>query len=323
MLAGPRKRVTGLNGGGNCFLSPYPQWKPVARRVRKNCRKELWSFTFHRYNGWVVWEMFPRGRGTVSDCEGRMGRPDWTGMGGVQEKFLTTHWSMLEELKGAEGATRRALMELLLERYWKPVYCYLRRRGHANEPAKDLTQGFFHEVVLNRGLFERANPSRGSFRSLLLHALRQYLADQQRRESAGKRIPPERLVHLEALDSVELPQFVAQLEPDESFNYTWKADLLERVLTQVRTDYMNQGMKTHWLIFRDRLLGPLLQDHEVPSMRELCTRYGLDKQAAVSHMLTTVKRHFQTVLRSHVRRTVLDGQSVEGELQDILRFLRT
>jgi DNA-directed RNA polymerase specialized sigma24 family protein len=251
-----------------------------------------------------------------------MRRQDWTGMGGVQEKFLTTHWSLLQDLKGAEEATSRALIELLLERYWKPVYCYLRRKGYANEQAKDLTQGFFHEVVLNRRLFERADPDRGSFRSLLLHALHQYLTDQQRRESAGKRIPPERVVHLEAVDPVELPQFVAQLDPDESFNYTWKADLLERVLTEVRTDYTDRGMETHWLIFRDRLLAPLLQDQAVPSMRELCTRYGIDKQASVSHMLTTVKRHFQTVLRSQVRQTVLDGQSVEEELQDILRFLR-
>jgi RNA polymerase sigma-70 factor (ECF subfamily) len=252
-----------------------------------------------------------------------MGRQDWTGMGGVQEKFLTTHWSLLQDLKGAEEANSRALIELLLERYWKPVYCYLRRKGYANEQAKDLTQGFFHEVVLNRRLFERADPDRGSFRSLLLHSLHQYLTDQQRRESAGKRIPPECVVHLEAIDPMELPQFVAGLDPDESFNYTWKADLLERVLAKVRTDYTNRGMETHWLIFRDRLLAPLLQDHAVPSMRELCTRYGIENQASVSHMLTTVKRHFQTVLRSQVRQTVLDGQSVEEELQDILRFLRT
>ena len=251
-----------------------------------------------------------------------MGRQDWTGIGGVQEKFLTTHWSLLQDLKRAEGDANRALIELLLDRYWKPVYCYLRRKGYANEDAKDLTQGFFHEVVLNRHLFERADPSRGSFRSLLLHALHQYLTDQQRKESAGKRIPSERLVNLEMIDPVELPQSVEELDPDESFNYTWKTDLLDRVLTQVRTDYMSQGMETHWLIFRDRLLSPLLQDRPVSSLGELCTRYGIDKQATVSHMLTTVKRHFQTVLRSHVRQTVLDGQSVEEELQDILRLFR-
>jgi DNA-directed RNA polymerase specialized sigma24 family protein len=251
-----------------------------------------------------------------------MGRQDWTGIGGVQERFLTTHWSLLQDLKGAEGPTNRALIELLLERYWKPVYCYLRREGYANEDAKDLTQGFFHEVVLNRHLFERAEATKGSFRSLLLHALHQYLTDQRRKEWAEKRIPPQRLVSLEAVDPVELPQSVVQLDPDESFNYTWKADLLEHVLAQVRGDYTSQGMETHWLLFRDRLLTPLLEDRPVPALRELCQRYGIEQQATASHMLTTVKRHFQTILRSHVRQTVLDGQSLEEELQEITKFFR-
>jgi DNA-directed RNA polymerase specialized sigma24 family protein len=243
-------------------------------------------------------------------------------MGGVQKKFLTTHWSMLQDLKGTGGDTNHALIELLLERYWKPVYCYLRRKSFNNEDAKDLTQGFFHEVVMNRHLFERADPGRGSFRSLLLHALHQYLADEHRRDSAGKRIPPEMLVSLEDAGPLELPHVMDELDPDESFNYTWKAELLQRVLAQVRADYQNQGMQTHWQLFHDRLLAPLLEDQPVPSLRELCARYGIENQSIASHMLTTVKRHFQTVLRSHVCQTVLDGQSVEQELQEIMKFFR-
>lgn len=251
-----------------------------------------------------------------------MGLRDWTGMGGVHERFLTTHWSMLRDLKSADGDTSRALIELLTERYWKPVYCYLRRKGHTNEDAKDLTQGFFHEVVLNRRLFERADSGRGSFRSLLLHALHQYLVDQQRKEQAGRRIPPERLVSLEQVDPVALPAVMAELDPDESFNYTWKADLLQRVLDQVQADYDGQGMGTHWQLFHDRLLAPLLEDRPAPSLGELCTRYSIDNQTAASHMLTTVKRHFQTVLRGHVEQTVLDGQSVDEELHEIMKFFR-
>src|SRR5512137_1615429 len=97
---------------------------------------------------------------------------DQTDMGGTAETFLTTHWSLIEGVQKQQDPDR-ALIDLLLGRYWKPVYCFIRRKGYANEEAKDLTQGFFHEVVLNRHLFERADPNRGSFRSLLLHALHQ------------------------------------------------------------------------------------------------------------------------------------------------------
>ena len=90
-----------------------------------------------------------------------MGRRDPTDMGGLRETFLTTHWSLIEGIQSG-GDRDRALIGLLLDRYWKPVYCYLRRKGCDNEQAKDLTQGFFHEVVLNRHLVDRADPSAGS-----------------------------------------------------------------------------------------------------------------------------------------------------------------
>ena len=113
---------------------------------------------------------------------------DRTDMGGAGETFLTTHWSLIEDVKEHEDKDR-ALIGLLLERYWKPVYCYLRRKGYGNEQAKDLTQGFFHEVVLSRSLIERADQSKGCFRSFLLHALNQHLIDEQRKETAQKRVP--------------------------------------------------------------------------------------------------------------------------------------
>ena len=119
-----------------------------------------------------------------------------------------------------------------------------------------------------------------------------------------------------------LPHVMAELSPDENFNYAWKADLLRRVLAQVQDDYVSSGRQAHWHIFRDRLLWPLLQDHPVPSFKQLCERHEIEKEDTASHMLTTVKRHFQTVLRDHVRQTVLTGEAVEEELGEMLRFLK-
>ena len=91
---------------------------------------------------------------------------DKTAMGGVQEAFLTTHWSLVDDIDTSDEQDKnRALVGLLLKRYWKPVYCYLRRKGYGNEQAKDLTQGFFYEVVLGRQLIEKAERSKGRFRS--------------------------------------------------------------------------------------------------------------------------------------------------------------
>jgi len=51
---------------------------------------------------------------------------DQTEMGGTRGAFLTTHWSLVEDIK-AGADENGALIELLLQTYWKPVYCYLRR----------------------------------------------------------------------------------------------------------------------------------------------------------------------------------------------------
>jgi RNA polymerase sigma factor (sigma-70 family) len=248
-----------------------------------------------------------------------MKNSDWTEMGGARQRFLTTHWSLLEDIK-KEGDKERALIGLLLERYWKPVYCYLRRKGHDNERAKDLTQGFFHEVVLNRDLIDRADPSKGSFRSLLLYALNHYVVDEQRKETARKRIPRDKLVQLDIADSPVLPEIVDELDPEESFNYAWKADLLERALSEVRESYIKQGMEKHWYVFRDRLLQPLLADQKPRPLKQICRQYCIEDEATASHMLETVKRRFQSVLRKQVRQTVLTGQVVEEELKEILKL---
>jgi RNA polymerase sigma-70 factor (ECF subfamily) len=250
-----------------------------------------------------------------------MGQGDWTEMGGVREAFLTTHWSLVDEVR-KEGNRERALIGLLLERYWKPVYCYLRRKGFGNEQAKDLTQGFFHEVVLNRHLIERADPGKGCFRSLLLHALRQYVIDQRRRETAHSQIPREKLVPLDIMNPPELPETADSLNADDGFNYAWKADLLERALSEVKARYVKRGMETHWRVFHDRVLEPVLKDGRPPSLNEICSQHGIENEARASHMLDTVKRRFREVLRKHVRQTVASGEDLEEELEEIVRFLK-
>jgi RNA polymerase sigma-70 factor (ECF subfamily) len=249
-----------------------------------------------------------------------MSSHDQTSMGGEREAFLTTHWSLIENVKQQKDKDR-SLIGLLLERYWKPVYCYLRRKSYNNEQAKDLTQGFFHEVVLNRHLLERADSEKGRFRTLLLHTLNQYLIDKHRKETTQKHIPKDKLVPLDIADQPTLPEMVCQFDAEQSFNYVWKADLLERVLAEVKNRYTKRGMEKHWYVFRDRLLEPSLEDHEVPSFNQICQKYQIDDEATASNMLKTVKRLFRSILEKHIRQTVLSGEAVEEELREIFKFM--
>jgi RNA polymerase sigma-70 factor (ECF subfamily) len=240
-------------------------------------------------------------------------------MGGQAGAFLTTHWSLIGQAQTNDQANR-ALIGLLLNKYWKPVYCYLRRKGYDNEQAKDLTQGFFHEVVLGRGLIQKADQSKGRFRSYLLLALNRYLVNVREEETAQKRIPPDKVVSLDMIDPPDLPSSVIESAPEEAFNYAWVSALLEQVLDEVQAKCNERDLKLHWRMFHDRIVRPILNRTEPLSMKAICARYAIDDAIKASNMMTTVKRLFQTILRQHVRNSVMSEEETADELVQIKRF---
>ena len=244
-----------------------------------------------------------------------------TDMGGTGEVFLTTHWSIIENVGSSDEDRNQALLGLLLSKYWKPVYCYLRRKGHTNEQAKDLTQDFFHEVVLGRHLIQKADQSKGRFRSFLLIALNRYLITARTGHAAQKRIPESKLASLDLMHLPELRQSASELTPEDSFNYAWVSSLLEQVLREVETQCHEDGKTVHWHVFHDRILEPIMEKIKPPSMTEICRRYGLESETKASNMMVTVKRRFQTILRNHLRHLVVSEDQVEEELEEIMRFL--
>jgi DNA-directed RNA polymerase specialized sigma24 family protein len=250
-----------------------------------------------------------------------MKRDDMTDMGGTGQAFLTTHWSIIENVGTSDDDKNQALIGLLLSKYWKPVYCYLRRKGHDNEQAKDLTQGFFHEVVLGRSLIQKADQSKGRFRSFLLIALNRYLITAKTGQAAQKRIPKSKLVPLDITDLHELRQASSELTPEDSFNYAWVSSLLEQVLQQVEAKSHEDGKTVHWHIFYDRILEPIMEKTEPPSMKEVCRKYAIESETKASNMMVTVKRRFQTALRNHLRSLVVSEDQIDEELAEIMRFL--
>jgi len=244
----------------------------------------------------------------------------YTDMGGTRRAFLTTHWPVIEAAGSGDEDKDRALIGLLLGQYWRPVYCYLRRKGYPNEQAKDLTQGFFHEVVLQRRLVEKADPARGRFRSFLLIALNRYLSDVRDAQTARKRIPNEKLVRLDMAEAGNLPPVAEELNPEDCFNTAWISLLLEQALEQVEAQCHEDGKTVHWYVFRDRILQPIMNQAEPPSMKEICGTYGLDSEAGASNMIVTVKRRLQKAMRQHLRRSVTSDGLVDGEMEELRRF---
>ena len=247
------------------------------------------------------------------------GYHDQTDMGGLCESFLTTHWSLVEHIQ-SEDDKDRVLIGLLLDRYWKPVYCYLRHKNYDNEEAKDLTQGFFHEVVLNKDLVQRADQSKGRFRTFLLHALDQYLLNEKRKQTTQKRSPKGKLVSFEIVSPPVLPEAVSRLNPEDSYNYAWTASMLDQVLSEVEAKCLEDGLEVHWHVFQDKVVQPILGDTSPPSFEYLCDKYGIDDQKKTANMITTVKRRLQKDLNQYLRNTVTSDDETHEEYSEIVQF---
>jgi len=246
---------------------------------------------------------------------------DYTHIGGGGGKFKTTHWTAIEAIRAGDDTHARLLIGELISEYWKPVYGYLRRKGYCNEEAKDLTQEFFQAVVLRRDLIRRADPAKGRFRTLLLTALDRYLANVHRGQTAQKRIPRNKLIHLEQSDGSDLPEMAHDFTVEDSFNYTWVSDLLDRMLEEVEADCCSRGMDTHWRLFHDRVVQPIIEDKTPPPLAELCARYGVKEATKASNMIFAVKRRLQGALARHVRESVADDDEVDEEMVELAQFL--
>lgn len=245
----------------------------------------------------------------------------YTSIGGEQRTFGATHWTVIESIASKDCAGSRALVGDFLKAYWKPVYCYLRHKGYNSEKAKDLTQGFFHEVVLGRELIQRADRTKGRFRTLLLRALDRYLVSIHRKETAQKRIPENRIISLEDSTFGELPEEADNLNSDEVFHYTWVCELLDRMLEEVETECRQSGMAVHWDMFNDRILHPILASAEPLPLEELCRKYCINGRTRASGMIFAVKRRFQAAAKRLLRESVASEQEIDEEMLELMKFL--
>jgi hypothetical protein len=62
-------------------------------------------------------------------------------------QFNTTHWSVVLAAGQTVSAETSQALQTLCRAYWHPLYCYVRRAGHAPEDAQDLTQEFFARLL--------------------------------------------------------------------------------------------------------------------------------------------------------------------------------
>lgn len=224
----------------------------------------------------------------------------------------TTLWGVIVAAGDRADVASGQALERIRAGYWRPVYLYVRGRGYSREQAEDLTQGFFQRLVEKNQLAD-FRQERGRFRSFLLAAVKNYLANQHDWENAAKRRgdtkhlaidwrqgEPERAFLLEPVESTT---------PENLFAREWGRSVIDRTRERLRAEMERAGKKAQF----DELLATLTGDEDAP-YRHLASRLGMT-EGAVRVSVHRLRRRFRELLEDEVGQTCLSATEVGDEIR--------
>jgi RNA polymerase sigma factor (sigma-70 family) len=232
---------------------------------------------------------------------------------------VTTRWSVVlscADAGGDEQKTREALAELC-KIYWRPVFAFICRQGHSVPEAQDLAQDFFVMVLKGRFL-ERADRSRGRFRSLVLKALQNFLRDAAEKRRARKRGGDMQFVSWDdwiAEGPGPAPLSIAAQEseswsPERIFDVRWAATIIERTLRRLGDECEKRGRRR---VF-DVLSVCLAAEREDVSYAKFSKTLGVP-EAAVKRLVRRLRERYRALLRDEVSQTVEKPDEIDDELR--------
>jgi RNA polymerase sigma factor (sigma-70 family) len=230
-------------------------------------------------------------------------------------EFHTTQWSLV--LRAGRQEVARAALQELCQRYWYPLYAYVRRKGHSPEEASDLTQAFFLSFIEKHDV-AAANPERGRFRSFLLSAMNHFMANHWRAKRTQKRGGGKIAslsVNFEEGESRYCHEPAHTDTAERIFERRWALTMLEEALAALRDEMTTVGKATHF-----ETLKPFLDDSSSITYEQAAASLNMSAVAvrvAVHRLREKYRRH----LRDRVAQTVDSPEEIDRELADLLRAI--
>lgn len=231
--------------------------------------------------------------------------------------FPTTAWSCVREAQDANHPRYVAAVNRLIAAYWRPVFYYLRAKGHAAPDAEDLTQEFFTRF-LAKGWLGRADPGKGRFRAFLKTLVGRFAVARTTRAPRQDRFERQFVAVSELMRDEDRGYEPAAGEtPDEAFDRRWRRETLAAVRRNLRAYYEDSTdpeQRRRYEVFAAYYLADREADR--PTREALAGRFGVTVDA-VRHALGEVKKRYERLLRQEVRDQVGSEDEVEAELRSL------
>jgi RNA polymerase sigma-70 factor (ECF subfamily) len=233
-----------------------------------------------------------------------------------REGFATTHWSLVLRAGQRGDPASDDSLAALCERYWFPLYVYVRRRCDADR-AQDLTQEFFVRL-LEKNVLAAASPERGRFRSFLLASMKNFMANAHDREQAAKRGGGRKSLSFDIASGESRLSIepVDDLTPEKIFQRQWALTLLETVVARLQEEFTQAAKERQFELLKGALTG----DRAFPNYAAVAAELGLSEDAArqAAHRL---RKRYRELLRAEVADTVADPGEVDEEIQSLFEAL--
>jgi RNA polymerase sigma-70 factor (ECF subfamily) len=231
-------------------------------------------------------------------------------------QFAPTHWTVILQAKG-ETARAQVALEQLCQTYWPPVYAFIRRQGHNPHDAEDLTQEFFTRL-LHKDYLDGVDRAKGKFRSFLLAAVKNFLANEWHKANAIKRGGGQKVISIDARAAessccIDLPH---ELTADKVFERRWATMLLEVTLARLREEYVVAGKGETFEALKATLTGERGSIGYAEIASNLKTTEGNIKVAV--HRL---RGRYRDLLREEISNTVTAASDVDEELRNLFAVL--
>jgi RNA polymerase sigma-70 factor (ECF subfamily) len=231
--------------------------------------------------------------------------------------FVTTHWSVVLAAGQDDSSNSASALEKLCAAYWYPLYAHVRRRGHDADTARDLTQGFFAEV-LAKGSIAAADSARGRFRTFLLAALDNFLHHHHRDANALKRGGGREIISWDdrgaeqryALEPLD------ECAPDRAFDRRWALATLETVRGRLRNELSVSSKAELFDLLRPHLFGEV----DATPYAQIAVRLGMTT-GALKLTVHRLRRRYRELLREEVAHTLANPSDADQEIQHLVAAL--
>ncbi len=234
-------------------------------------------------------------------------------------QFGTTQWTQIvNAVAEDEPEEARRALAILCQSYWFPLYAYARRKGNQPADAEDVTQGFLLNM-LEKNWLERADRSKGKFRTFLLTCFDRYLYGEYDKASALKRGGDCEILPLDDGEAESKFALAARSErsPEEAYDLAWATEVLRRTLERLKEHYAERGNADLY----DALCPMLVGEAEYGQLAEAAASLGLEP-GSVRVASSRMRQKYRELLLAEVTQTVANSDAAKEEYQQISEILR-